>query len=94
MPEWLKGNSIHCSIAMRYFKNAVDDKSIKAGDEQHIITNNNYVIPLSIKNGSSYMAIQSYSDAQWNTLLHPVLTSDVEWDLSVFDNHVGIDDDT
>ena len=50
-----KGNSMHSSIQMEYFKATVDDESIKAGDKQHIITNDDCMLPSSIKNGLPYV---------------------------------------
>ena len=45
-----KGNSINRSIQMKLFKNAIDETSIKAGGNNNLITNANYVIPSCIKN--------------------------------------------
>lgn len=42
-----KGDAIHSSIQMEYLQAIVDEKSIKAGGKQHVITNNDYVMPLS-----------------------------------------------
>ena len=88
-----KSNSIHSSVQMEHFKAKVDKKSVKAGGKQHIITNDDYVLPLSVKNGLPYLAIRPYTDHQWNTLPHAVLTSDVDWDPSVFDNPGGTDEE-
>ena len=73
-----KGNLIHSSVQMEYFKATVNDKSIKVGGKQHIITNDNYVLPLSIKNGLPCMTIKPYTDNKLDSLLHIVLTSDAE----------------
>ena len=59
-----RGNSIHCPIQFEYFKATVDDKAIKAGGKQHIITNDNYVLPLTIKNRSPYLDIKPCTDDQ------------------------------
>ena len=40
------------------------------------------------------MAIHPYSDNQWDTLSHTVLTSDAEWDPSIFDTSGDSDDET
>ena len=57
-----RGNSIYSSIQMEHFKSAVDEKTIKAGGKQHIITNDNYVSPLTIKNGLPYLDIQPHAN--------------------------------
>ena len=49
---------------MEHFKATVDDKSIKVGGKQHIITNDDYVLPLSIKNGLPYLSIKPFTDDQ------------------------------
>ena len=53
-----KSKSIYRSIWMECYKNSVNDKSMKAGGEKNIITNDNYVIPLSLKNVILYMDLQ------------------------------------
>ena len=57
---------------MDHFKSTVDEKSIKVGRKQHVISNDNYVILLSIKDGLTYMGISPYSEGKWDALPHPV----------------------
>ena len=50
-----KGKTIHSSAQIEYYKNSVDDKSSKVGGKQHIVTLDDYFIPLNICNGLAYM---------------------------------------
>ena len=87
-----KGNSMHSSVQMEHFKTAVDDKSIKVGVKQHIITNDDYVLLLLIKNGLPCMTIKPYAANQWDFLPHTVLTSDADWDPLALDSPGEVDD--
>ena len=49
-----KGTSIHSSPQIESYKNAVDDRDIKAGGKQLIKTVDNYVIPLNVKCLAAY----------------------------------------
>ena len=88
-----EGNSMHSSIQMEHFQATVDEKSIKAGGKQHIITNDDCVIPLSIKNALPRLAIKPCTDEQWDSLPHTILTSDSDWDPSLLDSPGGVDED-
>ena len=48
-----KGKTIHSSGQLEWYKQHVNDKSIKVGGKQHIKTLYAYVIPLDIKSGLS-----------------------------------------
>lgn len=87
-----RGDSMHSSVQMEHFKAAVDDKSITVGGKQHIITNDDYVLPLSIKNGLPCITIKPCTDNQWDSLPHTVLTSDADWDPSALDSPGEVDD--
>jgi len=52
---------------------------------QCILTNDGYVIPISIKDGLPYVTICPFNDDEWDNLLHVILTSDVDWDPSILD---------
>ena len=80
-----KGKTIHSSGQIEWFKNDVNDKSIKVGGQQRILTNDGYVIPINIRNGLPYMLLRPYTNKEWDDLPHIILTSDVEWDPTVLD---------
>ena len=74
------GKSIHSSLQLEAFKNDVYDKSIKVNSGmQRILTADSYVIPLSIKTGLTYLIIQPYTDKEWDTLPHVIMTADTNW---------------
>ena len=66
-----KGKTIHSSGQMEWYKQIVDDKSVKVGGKQHIKTLEGYVIPLDIKSGLPYVKMRPYTDAEWDTLPRP-----------------------
>ena len=47
----VKGKCVHNSVQIDHLKSTVDEKSIKEGGEQHVVTNNDCVIPSCAKNG-------------------------------------------
>ena len=79
-----KAKSIHLSLHLEAFKNNANDKFIKVnGGMQHILTADNYVIPLNVKTGLAYLTMQLYTDREWDTLPHVIMTADIDWDLSI-----------
>ena len=81
-----EGKTIHSCGQLEWYKNDVNNKSLKVGGLQRITTNDGYVHPLDIKNGLPYCSIRPYTDDEWESLPHVVWTSDDEWDPSVLDN--------
>ena len=59
---YLKCHTIHSSGQVEYFKNFVENKSIKVGDKQDILTNDNHMTPVSIKNGLLYIPLCTCTD--------------------------------
>ena len=87
------GKTIHSCIQVEHFGNDVDDKSIKLSKGKQLITTlDGYAIPLNMINGLPYMPIRPFSDQEFRTLPHIVLTSDVPWDPSIVD-HLYADED-
>ena len=78
---------------MEHFKAIVNDKAIKAGDKQYVITNDNHTLPLTIKNNLPHLNIKPYADEQWDSLPHVILISDADWDPSVLDSPGGANED-
>ena len=75
-----EGKTIHSSGQLEWYKNNVDDKSLKVGGLQRIATNDGYVHPLDIKNGLPYCSMRPYTDDEWESLPHVIWTSDKDWD--------------
>jgi hypothetical protein len=61
------------------------------GGLQCIMTLDGYVIPINIISGLPYVHMHPYTDEEWETLPHVILTADIDWDPSVLDHM--IDDD-
>jgi hypothetical protein len=63
----------------------VDDNSIKASGGQRLTTPDGYVIPIDIIIGLPYIKMHPYTDTEYNMLPHVIFTSDVPWNVAVFD---------
>jgi hypothetical protein len=81
-----KGKTIHSAAQMEHFKQKVHDRSKVVGGLQMIETFDGYKIPINIKSGLPYITMRPYTDAEWDSLPHIILTSDVDWDPCVIDN--------
>ena len=80
-----KGKTIHSCGQIEAYKIDVNDKSIKVGGQQRIVTPDGYIIPLNIKGGLPYMSMRPYTDKEFEELPHVILTADVDWDPSILD---------
>jgi hypothetical protein len=81
-----KGSTIYCPCQFDWYKNDVNDKSINVpGGLQRIQTLDEYINPLSIKDGLACLCIRLYTDHEWDNLPHGILTSELEWEPSVLD---------
>ena len=65
-----KENTTHYSGQVEHSDNVVDNKSIKVGGKNHIITNYNCMITIIIKNGLPRMPLNHYNGQEWLTLPH------------------------
>jgi hypothetical protein len=81
-----KGKTIHSSGQLEWYKQEVNDKSIKVGGKQRIKTLDGYVIPLGVKSGLPYVKMWPYTDKEWDSLPHVILTGDGDWNPSVLDH--------
>ena len=70
----------------------IDDKSKHVGGKQCMRTLEGYVMPFNFFSGLAYLRMQPYTDTEWDTLPHVILTSDQDWDPTVLD-HIMDDDD-
>jgi hypothetical protein len=85
-----KGSSILSQCQFAWYKNDVNDKSILG--LQLIQTLDGYVIPLSVQDGLTRLNIHPYTDQEFETLPHVILTSELEWDPSVLDHEFKEDE--
>ena len=78
---------------MEWYKNGINDKSIKVKDGLQLIqTLDGYAILINIKDGLPYVRMSPYTDdEEWDELPHIILTSDVNWDPTILDHN--LDDD-
>ena len=73
------GKTIHSCGQIEAFGHIIDDKSIKVGGKQRLITPDGYVIPLQVCNGLVYMDMHPYTDQEKADLPIVQLTSDLDW---------------
>jgi hypothetical protein len=55
-----KGKTIHSSGQLEWYKQEVDDRSIKVGRKEHIKTLEGFVIPLDVKSGLPYVTLHEF----------------------------------
>ena len=81
------GRTIHSCIQMESNGVCVDDKSFKLGyGSQSIKTIEGYVIPLDMRQGLPYINSKPFTDDEWESLPHIIMTSDDAWDPKKFDH--------
>ena len=80
-----KNKNIHFFPQIDYCKNIVDYSFIKVDSGQHITTLNKWKIHVSILGAFPCMPLRPYTNKEWSTLPHFMLTSDVEWDPTCID---------
>ena len=87
-----KGKTIHSSGQLEWYKNDVNEKSVKVGGYQHLQTIDGYTIPINICDGLAYMKLRPYTEIEFASLPMVILTSDADWDPSVLDHQMDDDD--
>jgi hypothetical protein len=80
-----QNRTIHSSVQLEHFKSVVDDRSVKAGGMQRITTNKGYIFPLDIIGGLPYLKMRPYTDTEFDSLPHDILSSDVPWNVGILD---------
>ena len=78
--------SILSCIQMEHYRNRVDDRSHQLGGGQQITTADGYNFPLSIVNGLAYLHMRAFSDTEYDTLPHVILTSEEPWNPREYDS--------
>jgi hypothetical protein len=88
-----RGRSIHSSCQLEWYKNEVNDRSIKVGGLQQITTLDGYIHPLNIVGGLPYVNMRPYTDDEWDTLPHVIWSRDNDWDPTVLGHHLDEDEE-
>ena len=82
----MRGPTIISSGQLESFHNQVNERSRRVDPHgQLIITNDGYEFPLHVRNGLSYLDLRPFTDQEFQTLPHVIMTSDVDWDPSILD---------
>ena len=89
-----KHQSIISALQMEHFKNRVDDRCEMLGGGQQITTSDGYNFPLSIVNGLPYLQMRPFTNKEYETLPHVIMTSSQPWDPRMYDNYVDPESNT
>ena len=81
-----KGKSILSCIKMEHYGAEINDKSRRLPGRKQRVLIYGYQLPLDIHNGLPYLRCRVPTTAEVNTLPHIIMTSDIDWDPSVYDN--------
>ena len=87
-----KHTSILSRIQIEAYNNCVDNQPLSLGGRQRIITPEGYVFPLSIISGLPYLKMQKYTQHEYDTLPHVILTSDQAWNPRSCDKTIDPED--
>jgi Reverse transcriptase (RNA-dependent DNA polymerase) len=83
-----RGKSILSCLQMEAYGAEINDRSrLLPGGKQSIIMDG-YQIPLDFKNGLPYLRCRKPTEDELGLLPHIIMTSDVDWDPSLYDNVV------
>ena len=81
-----KGKSILSCLQMEAFGADINNFSrLLPGGKQRIVIDG-YQLPLDFKNGLPYLSCRKPTNNELKSLPHIIMTSDVDWDPSIYDN--------
>ena len=82
----MRGPTILSAGQLESYSNKVNDRALRIdNDGQRIITNDGFEFPLHVRQGLPYLDMRPYTDIEWDTYPHVIMTSDVDWDPSILD---------
>ena len=88
-----KGKSILSCLQMEAFGADINDRPRSLSGGKQRILMDGYQIPLQFKNGLAYLPCRKPTADEIGLLPHVVMTSDVDWDPSLYDNVIEDMDD-
>ena len=80
------GRTTHSCMQLEQCGNKVNKKSLHV--EGGITAPEGHIIPLSVRNGLPQIKIRPFTDNEWDALPHVIVTSDADWDPTVFDHAI------
>jgi hypothetical protein len=84
-----RGKSIHSCIQLEDNSVQVDDHPSALGGTQSLVTVEGYAVPLDVVNGLLYFNCRPFTDDEWNTLPHVIMTRDVPWSPRQYDSKLS-----
>ena len=88
-----KNKTINSSPQIEIYKNEIDDMSIKVGDVQRVITLDKHKVSTNVRNSLPYMSLRPHTENEWGKMLHTILASDKDWDLTALDFKGEVDNE-
>ena len=88
-----KGKRILSCLQMEAFGADINDRPRSLSGGKQRILMDGYQIPLQFKNGLAYLPCRKPTADELGLLPHVVMTSDVDWDPSLYDNVIEDMDD-
>jgi hypothetical protein len=83
-----KGKSILSCVQMEHYGADINEKSLRLPGGKQRILMDGYQIPLDFHNGLPYLKCRIPTEDELNTLPHIIMTSDMDWDPSTYDNTI------
>jgi hypothetical protein len=89
-----KGRTIHCAGQLKYYKNVVDNRSMKCGGRQCITMKDGFILPRDIINGLPHLRMAANTVKEFDKLPHMILAStSAEWDPTVVNHSLSTQDE-
>jgi hypothetical protein len=86
------GRTMHSSNQLEHYKLDVDEEHpMKVGGTQCITTPDGYAFPVDIIDGLAYLKCHTYTDEEFGSLPHVIMTSDIIWEPSTLDCTISSD---
>ena len=84
-----RGKSIHSCIQLEDNSVQVDSHPSALGGTQSLVTVEGYDVPLDVVNGLLHFNCCPFTDDEWNTLPHVIMTRDVLWSPRQYDSKLS-----
>jgi len=84
-----KGKTIHAAIQLEDNGTKVDDKSVKMGGTQTLVTTEGHIIPLDVERGLVYLKLRPFTDEEYVKYPTVIMTQDRPWHPRRYDHKLS-----
>ena len=81
--------TIHFKIQLMDYGNKVDNTTMKLGRQQTIFAHDGHIFTLLMQNGLGHLEQCIPTNKEMCTLLQVIMTSDLVWDPSIYDDKIS-----